>query len=196
MTQQGIQCSIGGFSGGMITLFSALDAETGVLTIAASGRLLKTRRQDCIVISNLRDLECDFVFTDAMIREAIDAWNIIRSDTVDSGHSRLVFADRVRAANPASMIEAHGLDERGRQYRLAENVGNESVAVLATCLWTLKANTRESVLDTADFLVANLMRGQAVTVSGIPPHEITPVFVHGYQVDQRAAGAYWNQRDG
>ena len=195
MSQQPIQCSIGGFSGAPITLFSALDESTGLLTIAAISALHKDRRAGCLVISNVRGLERDMAFTDEQIREAIDAWQAIRHDTVDGGASRLIYTERARRADPSSMIEPDGLDERGRKYRLAEHVGNEAVATLATCLWVSRSVSRADVLDTAADLAGALLSGQAISIAGFQPWEIQPVFHHGYQVDQRAAGAYWDKRD-
>lgn len=194
MSQQPIQCSIGGFSGAPVTLFSALDESTGLLTVAAISALHKDRRAGCLVISNVRGLERDMAFTDDQIREAIDAWQSLRHDTVD-GAPRLIFTERARRADPSSMIEPDGLDERGRRYRLAETTGNEAVATLATCLWAYRSGARADVLDTVADLAGALLSGQAITVAGFQPWEIQPVFHHGYQVDQRAAGAYWDKRD-
>lgn len=192
---QGIQSTIGGFQGAPVTVFSALDDASGVLTVAAIGSLHKARRDDCVVLGNILGLERDMEFSDSDIRTAIDAWNAIRHDRVEGGHPRLVFTDRARKADPSSLIESDGLNEHGRQWRLAEHVGNEAVAVLATCLWAHRADTRESVLGTAEGMVGDILSGRAVTVAGFQPWEVNPVFVHGFQVDQRAAGAYWDQRD-
>jgi len=192
---QGIQCTIGGFSGAPATLFSALDEDTGILTFAVVAAQHKARREGCVVISNIAVDDRDMAFDDARIREAIEAWNVLRSDRLDDGSPRLVFAERARRADPASMIEPDGVNERGRQYRLAEHVGNEAVATLATCLWAHGWDARTNVLETASSLADDLLAGQAVTVAGIPPWEINPVFVHGYQVDQAAAAAYWDVRD-
>ena len=195
MSQQPIQCNIGGFSGAPVTLFSALDESTGLLTIAAISAFHKDRRAGCLVISNVRGLERDMAFTDEQIREAIDAWQAIRHDTVDGGASRLIYTERARRADPSSVIEPDGLDERGRKYRLAEHVANEAVATLATCLWASRAESRTDVLDTVSDLAGALLSGQAISITGFQPWEIQPVFHHGYQVDQRAAGAYWDKRD-
>jgi len=195
MSQQPIQCNIGGFSGAPVTLFSALDESTGLLTIAAISPLHKDRRAGCLVISNVHGLECDILFTDKQIRESIDAWQSLRHDTINGNASRLIYTERARRADPSSMIELDGLDERGRKYRLAEHVGNEAVATLATCLWASRAETRGGVLDTVSDLADALLSGQAITIAGFHPWEIQPVFFHGYHVDQRAARAYWNKRD-
>lgn len=195
MIQQPIQCNIGGFSGAPMTLFSALDAETGMLTIAAFSALHKDRRDGCLVISNVRGLECDMTFKDDQIRESIDAWQALRHDTIDGGAPRLIFTERARRADPSLMIEPDGIDERGRRYRLAETTGNEAVAALATCLWAYRSGARADVMDAASSLAHDLISGRAITVAWGQPWEIQPVFVHGYQVDQRAAGAYWDIRD-
>lgn len=191
---QGIQSTITGFQGVPTTLFSALD-DNGVLTVAAIAALHKTRRDNCVIVSNAQGLECDLAFTDSMIRDSIDAWNVLRMDRLDDGSPRMVFTERARAADPSSMIESDGLNERGRQYRLAEHVGNVAVAVLATCFWAYRADSREQVLDTAASMVDTLLQGRAVTLSGIHPSELEPVYKHGFQVDQRYARAYWDRRD-
>lgn len=193
---QGIQCDIGGFSGAPVTLFSALDAESGILTLAALAPLRKTRYQDCVVIGNVQGLERDQRFGDEHLRDAIHAWNALQHDRVEGGAAKLIYSEAARRANPSSVIEPDGLNERGRQYRLAENAGNETVAALAACWWAHKAFTRADVLDTADELADRLISGEVVTIGGkIPPHQLYPVFKHGYQVDQAAASAYWDERD-
>ncbi|NCC41971.1 MAG: hypothetical protein EOM21_21705 [Gammaproteobacteria bacterium] len=114
---------------------------------------------------------------------------------MDDGTPRLVYAERARRADPSSMIEMDGLGERGRQYRLAEHAGNEAVATLATCLWAIKAEARGDVVDTSVGIAEALISGQAITIAGVESWDINPVYVHGYQVDQRAASAYWDIRD-
>lgn len=193
---QPIQCSIIGFTGSPVTLFSALDTESGLLTIAAKSALKKARREGCFVITNAAGIERDMTFEDAHIRAAIEAWQAVRTDTLASGGPRLLYSEAVKGyADPYSMIEPDGVDERGRKYRLAESINNEAVATLATCLWAYQADSRADVLDTADDVVSQLMRGQVVTIGTGEVWDVTPVFKHGYQVEQRAAAAYWDSRD-
>ena len=192
---QGIQTTIGGFSGAPVTLFSALDEDTGILTFAVIGSVQKGRRQDCVVISNVSGVERDMAFDDTLIRDAIDAWQAMKNDRLEDGSPRMIFTERARRADPSSMIEPDGMNERGRQYRLAEHVGNEAVAALATCLWAGGSNSRANVLDTASSMADDLISGRAVTVAGLEPWDVEQVFVNGYQVDQRAAAAYWDIRD-
>lgn len=192
---QPIQANIGGFSGTPATVFSVYDPESQRLTVAAIKGLRKSRREDCVVIGNIPGLERDAAFADDQIRASIDAWQALRYDTCEDGSPRLLYSESANRANPGSVIEPDGLTERGRQYRLAENATNEHVAVLATCLWAYQADQRSAVLDTASDMVRQLMSGGAVTVPGLPPHETNHVFVHGFQVDQQVAGAFWNHRD-
>lgn len=195
MPTQGIQTTINGFSGAPVTLFSALDEATGILTIAAIGSYQKQRRDGCVVISNIPKLDRDMAFDDAMLRESIEAWSALKGERLDDGSARMVFTERARRADPSSMIEPDGMSERGRAYRLAEHVGNEAVATLATCLWVRGVEARGDVVDTAVGLADAVLQGQAITVAGFEPWDVQPVHVHGYQVDQRAAAAYWDIRD-
>lgn len=194
---QGIQCSIGGFSGAPVTLFAAHDNDTGIVTVASVNALRRERYKDCVVITNIVGIESDERFDESRLRDAIDAWNALRHDRLADGSARLLYSEQARRANPATVIEADGMSERGRQYRLAESAGNETVATLVACLWAYRADTRANVLDVADSMANRLLRGEAVTVgtNKIPPWELNPVYVHGYQVDQQVAGAYWDKRD-
>jgi hypothetical protein len=192
---QPIQANIGGFSGQPSTVFAAYDPEAQRLTVAATRALHKARREGCLVIGNIPGVEQDVAFADDQIRAAIDAWQGLRFDVGEDGAARLIYSERARRADPASVIEPDGLTERGRQYRLAENATNEHVATLAVCLWAFHAGQRATIVDTVSAMVDELLAGGVVTIPGLPPWETNPVFMHGFQVDQAAAGAFWPVRD-
>lgn len=146
-----MQVSIGGMSasGLGITLFGELDRASSVLLIDLSreirpGEPVK-RRRGCAVLTNdpLSD-DHDLLFTEDALRQAIaDYYTFV-------GRDLLVLDDKVSRFNPQSVIEADGIDERGRKYRFATNISNGQVAVVAMCWFALQQSGFASQIAALD----------------------------------------------
>ncbi|MCK9394215.1 MAG: hypothetical protein M0Q44_01325 [Methylobacter sp.] len=150
-----IQATIVGYSGKPCTLFSAYAEDAQVLTIVTSTAHRRDRRDGCMVITNDLNIERDGLFSEDDFSAAIAAFFSLKDGAaLDGKSSRLIFSDKVAAANPSSSIEKDGMDTHGPKYRLQE-ITNAQVAVLATCWYAAsKATTVETMLDMADKLLA------------------------------------------
>ena len=131
-----LQASIGGLAaGGQMgaeTVLGEIDVSTGVLLIDAAATVrpghTEVRRKGCAVLTNNAGADDrDSLFTDADIRDAINDYFGF------AGRGLLVLDDAVARLNPATKIEADGLDEHGRKYRIAQDMSNGQLAVIALC---------------------------------------------------------------
>lgn len=154
-----LQSTIGGLAAGagaVMTLLGEMDPMTGVLLIDAAVQVQpgnpEVRHQNCAAVSNNPASEArDTLFTEEDIRDAI-------RDYFDfAGRGLLVLDDDVQRFNPQSKIEADGLDDRGRKFRIAPDMTNGQLAVIVMCWFALrqKASTAQieafsEYLDFAD----------------------------------------------
>ena len=130
-----LQATIGGMAaeGGQVyTVLGALDIPTGTLLVYKASVVKpgtqERRFGDAAAVSNNPETQArDVLFTDTDIRDAI-------ADYFEfSGRGLLkVEADAARF-DPASQIEADGVDEHGRKYRIATGMTNGQMSVLAMC---------------------------------------------------------------
>jgi hypothetical protein len=154
-----IQASITGYLGAACTLFSAFDHDTQALVFSTMVDLRTERRTGCFMLTNVYKIDRDGWFEETQLAEAIAAYARLARE------GRVHFSEKAQRANPASVIEHDGMDERGMKYRVADEVSNAHVAVLATCLYVAKTVGKpEAVMDAAsDFLTA-MLQGQSYTV--------------------------------
>lgn len=130
-----IQSTIGGMAseGGQVyTVIGALDAPSGVLVVLKAVLVKpgtpEVRYRDCAAISNSTESEArDVLFTERDIRDAI-------ADYFDfAGRGLLRIEPEVARMDPAANIEADGIDDHGRKYRLGLGMTNGQLAVIAMC---------------------------------------------------------------
>lgn len=121
-----IQSTIAGFTGAPTTLLGKLDTNTGVLVVVKEVAYREERIDpEFALVSNLDLPALDLRFGDENIRDAIRGYfTRAAQETID-----LVAA--VARHAPDHRIERDQVDEKGRRYRLAPDITNGQVAVLA-----------------------------------------------------------------
>ena len=152
-----IQATIVGFHGNPCTLFSLFDTQKKVLAVAKEIPYRADRAQGCVVVTNDSTIARDQLFTDDELKAAIGAYYELKSGlSSDNSSSRLNFADGVTRNNPDSAIERDGIDANGQKYRVSETITCGQMAVLATCLFAVKADSIQRSVDMADELTTML----------------------------------------
>lgn len=161
-----IQTSISGYKDKPCTLFSAYDDESRILIISVqANEYWNKRKDDCLVISNDREMPKDRSFSEKEFRDAIHAYCALQNGLAEDGKSnRLVIGERATRANPESAIQADGMDERGTKFRVHEDITNAQVAALATCLCAYRASSIEdSVRMTED--IFDVLNGHEILMT-------------------------------
>lgn len=159
-----IQATFIGYGGKACSLFSAIDEDSKILVISAEADYRTERRDGCIVLTNDRDITRDSLFCDEHIKDAISAFYSLKAGiAVDGVSPRLVFSERAARANPEASIEKDGIDPTGPRYRIAESVSCGQMAVLATCLYAIKADTVKRTIQMFDDL-SLLNGGHIITI--------------------------------
>ena len=192
---QPIQANVTGFGGMPVSLFSAWDDASGILTLAVDADYRAERREGCLLITNVKGIERDAWFDSADLREAINAYHHLRTHPASDGRtSSLVIGERAQRANPASAIEQDGMDERGMRYRVNPDMSNAQAAALATCHWAAHyGGMADKAVEASDDLLSALMGGRGFSVGGdyfngkrVEPGEI----LAGYRVDADVVRMY------
>jgi hypothetical protein len=161
-----IQSTFTGYQGKPCSIFSAYDAESGILVVSAETDFRRKRRKGCAVITNDAQLqERDSLFTDGDISEAIGVYYALRGGrAADDSSARLVFKDAVQRHDPSGAIERDGITESGPKYRILDAISCGQMAVLASC-WYVETfgQTVDKVLNAADLLI-RIQRGEVVSI--------------------------------
>jgi len=156
-----IQASISGYLNAPCTLFSAFDHDSGSLIFSALTDLRKERRKGCFFLTNIHKIDRDGWFDEPDLPEAIRAYARLGRE------GRVHFSEKAQRASPVSVVESDGMDERGMKYRIANEVSNAHVAVLATCLYVAKTLGKpEAVMDAANDFMQAMLEGRSYTVGG------------------------------
>jgi len=159
-----IQATITGYGGQACSLFSVYDPAARVLVVGAEAEYRATRREGCIVLTNVPDLPRDGLFTEDELRSCIAAYYALKAGVAADGKSpRLVFSKRAQRANPDQSIEQDGIDSSGPRYRINPAITCAQVAALATCRHALRSDTVERVVELADYF-RSLSAGGIVTI--------------------------------
>jgi len=161
---QKIQATISGFSATACTLYSALDAVTGMVFVSTLKAFDPARYQDCLLISSDPHIERDALFSAADLPQAIAAWQQLKTTPAHNGTpSRLHLGNKVQRADPNAAIEQDGWDVSGPRWRVNSSVTNAQIAVLATCLIARKHSAIGNVLTTthtANAAITQILAGQ------------------------------------
>lgn len=165
---QPIQANITGYGGQPVSLFSAFDDDTGILTLAVEADYRSERREGCLLITNIKGIERDAWFGNDQLDEAIASFQHMRTHIAKDGRaSCLVIGDRAQRANPAGAIEQDGIKERGMKYRVSPDISNAHVAALATCHWAAHyGGMVQKTVDASDDLLSQLLGGRGFSVGG------------------------------
>jgi hypothetical protein len=106
----------------------------------------------------------DKLFTNDDLLPSITAYYALKNGVATDGkESRLAFGERASRANPSSAIEQDGYDQNGPKYRVNADITNSQVAVLMTCLHTVRSDAIEQTVEMVDILRV-LLRGQVFTI--------------------------------
>ncbi len=147
-----IQATVVGYLGKAATVFSAYDESSRILVVSVESAYRKERRDNCIVITNDKNLERDSLFDNEKIQDSIIAFYGLQSGIAEDGKStRLVFSDKAQRANPNDSIEKDGIDSRGQRYRISDDISCAKVATLAACWYAYHragfSNSAKSLSD-------------------------------------------------
>lgn len=131
------------------TVFGALDRASGVLLIDLSRELkpgmVEVRRRGASFVTNDAAVaDFDQLFTEADLKDAIDAYFYFNSRGV------LELESAVQRFNPETKIEADGMDEGGRKYRIAPDISNGQLGVIVMCWFARRIGGFDRVLDAYD----------------------------------------------
>lgn len=160
-----VQASISGYGGQPATVFSAYDETSGILAVSVESSYRQDRVGDCMVIANSAGVPCDSHFHEKDLPAAIDAYYAMRNGVSTDGLStRLSFGDRAVRTNPDSAIEFDAMNESGKKFRVNANITNAQLAVLATCLYAVRAGEiQDTVVMTETML--DILRGNSVLMT-------------------------------
>lgn len=120
-----LQVVIGGYMGQPVTIGCVIDDDTGVLSVAKVFDHSEKRMEGFAVVSNMDLPDCDFLFTDKHLRDAI------RSYFARVGQDMVGIAQQLARFDPTNRIEKDAVDETGPRYRISPDIDNGQVAVLA-----------------------------------------------------------------
>lgn len=140
-----IQSTIAGFSGEPITMVGNLDEKTGVLVVVKAVKFREERiAPDFALVSNLDLPELDFLFTDKLLRETI------RSYYTRKAQLTLDIMTEASRFQPDNKIEQESVDEGGRRYRIAPDIQNGQMAILAMVAIVQAQSHVESAISMAN----------------------------------------------
>lgn len=148
-----LQATIGGMSsraGDKIwTVYGELDVGSGVLLVDVAKEhkpgTPEKRRAGCGFVTNNANAEDhDVLFTEPDLQDAI------RDYYAFAGRGLLVIEDAIRSHDPESKIEADGMDEHGRKYRLSPDMTNGQIAVMVMCWFAARQSGFARQLEAFD----------------------------------------------
>lgn len=160
-----IQASISGYSGSPATVFSAYDEAAGILAVSVDAAYRRDRVKDCTVIANSSAVAYDKLFTEKELPAAIDAYfAMLNGISTDGMSSRLSFGERAVRTNPDSAIEFDAMNESGKKFRVNASITNAQMAVLASCLYAIRATEVADMIDMTETML-DILRGHSVVMT-------------------------------
>jgi hypothetical protein len=133
MSSIAVQAQIVGYHGRAVNLLCMLDQQTGLILIGKELEANQRHQGALFVTNDAQDPQTamrDELFEADHLRDAIALY------FARDGSGRLAMVAATERHKPAHKIERDGYDERGARYRLADDVSNGNVAVLAI-VWTI-----------------------------------------------------------
>lgn len=122
--------SVTGLEGPAITITCALVRDTNVLVIAAEEKPFReARKEGYALVTNLDLPAHDWRFTDNDAREAITSY------FARSTQGTLDLVDKVKYLDPQAAIFRESYDENGPRYKIAPDISNGRLAILAACIY-------------------------------------------------------------
>lgn len=138
-----IRVNISGYKGAAASVFSAFDAQAGILSVARESPSIESDdRPGFLRISNqVTDPHRDALFVEDELSDAIRAYFDLR------GCGRLILSEALRRHDPSNRIESDGVDERGTKYRISQDITCGQIAVLAACWYARRQSGVESTRE-------------------------------------------------
>ena len=143
-----IQATISGYANKPCTVYAYFDKESGVLVVSKEVDFRADRFSDCVIISNTELPERESFFTPDRFNEGINSFfQMVSEDKID-------IQDAASRCNPKNQIESDGINEMGKRvFRLANDITNGQIAVIAIAWYVSQALTIEKVLNFQDKLL-------------------------------------------
>jgi hypothetical protein len=138
-----IRVNIAGYGGSPVSMFCAYDPDTDILAVSREAEYEGGQRNGFLKITNQdRDEAFDALYTEEQTKSAIGAF--FELDAL----KLLVISTKAQRCNPLNKIERDGMDEGGMKYRIAPDISNGQVAVMAASWY---ANTQRGVTAVREF---------------------------------------------
>lgn len=148
MTTLAVQAQIVGYHGRPVNLLGMLDKQTGLILIGKELEANQCHDGAIFVTNDPQTALRDQLFETDHLRDAIELY------FARDGSGRLAMVSSTERHKPAHKIERDGYDERGARYRLADDVSNGNVAVLAI-VWTMtQADTAQDGIEFCEEMAA------------------------------------------
>lgn len=145
-----IIASIAGYGGAgakPITLAATRDDATGIMTVLKEVKHREEAPAGYAFVTNVRLPNYDCLFTEENLQAAIQAYR------EGEGLTTFILADEVARNRPR--IETDGIDPKGQKYRLAADLTNGEMAVLALAYFQSRQRAVVSLTGQMD-KIANL----------------------------------------
>ncbi len=133
MSSIAVQAQIVGYHGRPVNLLGMLDRQTGLILIGKELEVNHRQQGALFVTNDAQDPQTAMrnqLFSTEDLRDVIELYFAVDST------GRLAKVASTERHKPAHKIERDGYDERGARYRLADDVSNGNVAVLAI-VWSI-----------------------------------------------------------
>lgn len=127
-----IQCNIGGFQGGAVTILATLSDENMLVVAKQYTPFTQSRiKEEWALIGNTGD-DLDYTFTDKDFSDSIQAF--FERKATDT----IAIVDELQRFSPDNRLELDKVAESGRTYRLDQSIDNGQIAVLVLSLFAQK----------------------------------------------------------
>jgi hypothetical protein len=120
-----IQARIAGYFGPAVNLLAALEPESGLVIVSKELPLNERREGTLFTTNDPRANGRDRLFSEDKIEDAIHRFYRARAI------GTLELLPAMQKHDPANRIESDGMDKSGTKYRLASEISNGAIAVLA-----------------------------------------------------------------
>lgn len=148
MSNLAVQAQIVGYHGRPVNLLGMLDKQTGLILIGKELEANQQHQGAIFVTNDAKTALRDQLFETDHLRDALELY------FARDGSGRLAMVASTERYKPAHKIERDGYNERGARYRLADDVSNGNVAVLAI-VWTMaQADTAQDGIEFCEEMAA------------------------------------------
>lgn len=138
-----------GSAGGAETILAGYDLDSGVLLVDGARSeepgTVAARDDDSVVVTNdVALVDHDQLFLEDQFREAITAYFSLQAS------GQLEIDTALMRHSPAGKIEPDGVDEKGRKFRVAPDISNGQLAIIALCWLALRQRNVATQIDAFD----------------------------------------------